>query len=282
MYVHDFVRNFEYSIFRIRNHFGRIGKDFDPDSVHELRVEIKRIRALFKIIEAINPKFDFKKNYKSARLLFKAAADLRDNQVQQELAESWETQFKINRSSYTHLLQEQETAIRAKLFQFLKKYRLKIIKQRSAIIRHTLAEIPEDIAQARANIWLQELAERLVAIQAEAGQIPEKLHSLRTQAKQTRYTLDYLSQCLPKVPFPKILSPRLKRLHHELGLWHDHQVALEMLDKFRRENDEKFIASQVDYERIERTIQRRQQRLLQSYEKAWESVRLSIGIQNSK
>jgi CHAD domain-containing protein len=271
MYLQYLNRDFQYLYIRIRNHFYSTSKNFDPDCVHDLRVEIKRIRAFFKLIEAINPEFVYKKNFKAINQLFKAAGDLRDIQVQQALAREWETRLAVRLEAYSTVLQSNERAAKAELAEFFKNYAVKKIKHRGKIIHRVLAKIPEEIALARVNEHLKSLVQRLAAIQAEAGEVPEKLHALRTQAKQTRYTLDILLQCFPNILYPRTLSTRLKRLHHVLGLWHDNQIALELLDKFRKKNSAPFLESQP-FNQLEAAVSQAQKGLLRSYEKAWQSL----------
>ena len=98
----------------IQGHFFNAANYFDPDGIHDLRVEIKQLRAFFRLIEWIAPKFSAKKNLRNFRKLFKAASDLRDIHVQQELTRKWAKDMEVFLSEYYNSLKQKELPARKK------------------------------------------------------------------------------------------------------------------------------------------------------------------------
>jgi CHAD domain-containing protein len=59
----------------------RVGDDWDADSVHDLRVALRRCRTMALALSEVNPTPSWKKLKKSTRDLFQALGELRDTQV---------------------------------------------------------------------------------------------------------------------------------------------------------------------------------------------------------
>ena len=71
---------------KIRQNFHLAVSTFDVESIHELRVEIKRLRAFFHLIGHINPVFHPEQDLQKILGLFKSAGKIRDIHVQQNMA----------------------------------------------------------------------------------------------------------------------------------------------------------------------------------------------------
>ena len=61
----------------------------DVEGFHEMRVQIKQMRAYFNLLESLHCDFESKKHFQNYRLLFKQAGPVRDIHVQQTLVENF-------------------------------------------------------------------------------------------------------------------------------------------------------------------------------------------------
>ena len=209
---------------------------FDPDSIHDLRVEIKQLRAFFRLLEFIAPKFKAKKHIQRFRALFKAAGDLRDVHVQQELTRKWSQELGEFMSEYYNSLKQKEFPAREIFSQFAHEFELeKEIAINRKRISHALKgllqkELSERLQQ-RINAQLQKVLE----LGTQASDDESRLHKLRIHSKETRYTLDIAKRCLPESEYWNALNDRLRALHHTLGKWHDGDVARDHILEFQQE-----------------------------------------------
>jgi len=93
---------------KIRQHFLPAVSVFDEEGIHELRVDIKRLRAFFHLISHINPIFRPEKDMQKIQKLFKSAGQIRDIHVQQELARENISSLDLELSEYVNFLKEKE------------------------------------------------------------------------------------------------------------------------------------------------------------------------------
>src|SRR5512146_3586088 len=59
----------------------KAGQGFDPDSVHDLRVALRRCRSMGEVLLTIDPVPDWKKMRKEGKRVFSSLGELRDCQV---------------------------------------------------------------------------------------------------------------------------------------------------------------------------------------------------------
>jgi CHAD domain-containing protein len=83
-----------------------VAADFNPDSVHDLRVALRRCRSLADGLMALDPDSDWKNMKKAGKSLFQSLGNLRDVQVMQEWIE------KLQKMDRTRTLQTSVAALR--------------------------------------------------------------------------------------------------------------------------------------------------------------------------
>src|SRR5512140_3470996 len=86
------------------------------DAIHDLRVAIKRMRALTKVFDAIVPGGTGRKRVRKLRDLFRAAGAIRDLQVQQQIIADHAANLGPHLSHYAELLRIRQGAA---FYQFL-------------------------------------------------------------------------------------------------------------------------------------------------------------------
>lgn len=214
-------------------YYNESSKGYTINSVHEMRLCMKRLRALFIFLEALEPDLISTKIILSGfRKLFKSAGNIRDIQIQKKIALHFEQELHTSFPEYISFLNKNEKkAIRA----FEKRMRgyepEKDFTLLRNIISDTLSTYPsEDISIRGSEIIFDKFS--LVNTMAHKKLTPVQLHSIRTKLKQIAYLLkiwkehDNVTQAIP------VDRSYLQMIEIKLGQWHDYEVAQVFIKKF--------------------------------------------------
>ena len=208
-------------------------KYYAINSVHEMRLCMKRLRALFLFFEALEPDvINTKIMLSSFRKLFKLAGHIRDIQIQKKLALHLEEEMNLSFSEYIHFLNKSEKkAIKAfekKMHGYEPEQDFKMIRN---IISETLSNYPsDDISLRGKEIILDKfhLVSKMILKKLNTVQ----LHAIRTKLKQIAYLLkiwkghDNVTQVIPVERYD------LQIVEIKLGQWHDYVVAQTFIKNF--------------------------------------------------
>lgn len=254
---------------KIENNFLISVKHYSSEGIHDLRVEVKRLKAFFNLIEGINPDFKSKKNFRNVRKLFKTWGSVRDLQVQQFLIRDWKNKLDGDVSEYYNFLKQQEMNAQKLFFLSGKKFDIQDLRKKGKKIERALKNIPLDDAQSKALERVDGLRGQLI----ELGNTPklkeEKLHQIRILLKEIRYTLEILQKCFPDLGPQDEQIGKLRDLHQILGKWHDDEMALQFLEGFKSDYKGQRFFSARSYEEFLKYIQKEKVALLAEFENHW-------------
>jgi len=201
-------------------------KDYTINSVHEMRLCMKRLRALFLFFEALEPDaISTKVMLANFRKLFKLAGHIRDIQIQKKLALHLEKEMDASYSEYIHYLSKNEKkAIKAfekKMHGYEPEQDFTMLRN---IISETIGSYPsENISLRGQTIILDKF--NLIKKMTRSKLNTAQLHSVRTKLKQIAYLLkiwkghDNVTQIIP------VERVHLQFVEIKLGQWHDYVVA---------------------------------------------------------
>lgn len=228
---------------RLSNYFGKqctafaanfvkVRESFDTDAIHDMRVAVKRIRAVLMLLEKLDPAFDAEKAEGELNRLFKLSGKMRDAQVQQLLIKKYESALDQDFSDFTGYLIRQEKKSIRRFTGYLEEHK---VRDYTASFQQTADEIPgkkkgQAIGDAIINL-VNELLEKCGNLKSDQVH-DENLHEIRRKLKQCNYLLTVFHRDDPALP---LLSQTLKLLETAndlLGEWHDHVVGMEVLRKF--------------------------------------------------
>jgi CHAD domain-containing protein len=208
-------------------------KSYTINSVHEMRLCMKRLRALFIFFEALEPDvISTKVLLSSFRKLFKLAGHIRDIQIQKKLALHLEKELDASYSEYIHFLNKNEKrAIRAfekKMHGYEPEKDFAMIRN---IISDTISSYPSDDISLRGKQIISDkflLVHKMTLVKLNSTQ----LHAIRTKLKQIAYLLkiwkghDHVTQAIP------VERAQLQMVEIKLGQWHDYVVAETYIKSF--------------------------------------------------
>lgn len=188
-------------------------KKFTQENFHKLRVELKKLNALFDIINYCSINFKRKKSFKSYKLLFKQAGKVRELQLEENLLKIHDTRNSLKkfRANLKHLRsQEQE-----KYFEL--RERVTISRDKNIIL--LLAAIDKESIQN----YLSKKEEKISQLLLKKNTDEDELHELRKRLKLMNYILVSLNK--------KKENKERENLAELLGKWHDCQVMEESFGK---------------------------------------------------
>ena len=208
----------------------------DPDGIHDLRVEMKRVKAYFNLVESINDAFTAEKNFRIFRKIARSASGIRDTQVQQKLLEEIKNSLNLPYDDYEKYLKKKESESREIFINYSQKQPVKKLKESSRVISKTLKPIKPVWAETKVQGRFYNLKNNLIFLCRERKLRDAILHKVRILSKETHYTLDIIHKCFPHVEDGEDLIEKIKKVHQVLGKWHDYDVALGYLRAFRQDS----------------------------------------------
>jgi CHAD domain-containing protein len=198
----------------------------DPDTVHDLRVAIRRCRSLAAVIEEVDPDPAWPEMRKVARKLFRGLGAMRDAQVMEEWIKNLAPETNPLRAHLLASLETDEKQRSADALRVAAKFDEKEWTRLERHLRQRVRLVP--IGGLAAECLALERFEEAKELHNRAlrTEKPKPWHALRIGLKRFRYTLESL---LPE--HSAAWSDNLKRLQDMLGDLHDLDVLSEMLEE---------------------------------------------------
>ncbi len=218
----------------------------EAESVHQLRVSIKKFRAVSKLLEYLMPETgrENKQQLEKLRELFKLAGRLRDAQVQLILLNYYRAELNIEDTGFEYFLKKNE---RSALRKFLAGFSLfnKMISSQP-FHRLNLKKPELNLAESLRPIASKLLEKRIMKLRKtfQAADNDSMLHNVRIQLKQIRYMLGILTMQDSFFKKYDIAMTGLRVAEIQLGRWHDLVVFRETINKYLKHKQNKNNAGQ--------------------------------------
>lgn len=235
--------------------FNRALSDFDKEAIHDMRVAIKRIRAIFLLMERLFPgRYNATEEEGKLRELFRLSGRMRDAQVQQQLLSANTIHLGSTFGEYQAYLQKSEIKAIRKFKEFLKDFdaesELNQLKVKTGLL----------ISEADPQLIRFQIIQFVDELFLKAGQMhtdhehDENLHEIRRKLKQCHYLLSVISKEDDDLPHLNTTLKRLDKVNDLLGNWHDQLIAMEILDRFLEKFRKKEEAGENRYLLLRETL----------------------------
>ena len=206
------------------------------EPVHQLRLTVKRMRALFAFFELLFPeKFNSKKYNASIRTIFKAAGIIREQQLNQHLALSVFPALSVR--PYVLYLRKREKIAKKKFAKISADIDLKALYSVSLKLKKYKKSFSEiNIHQQLNDFMYMETLKMKQLFTANADK--KTIHSIRIELKK----LDAIASLLQKTdsdPEKQIILRHTKYLGNLIGDWHNKIVLLDSMEQFYRKKKDK-------------------------------------------
>lgn len=244
------------------------------EGVHQLRVEVKRLRAFYKLIERIAPSFASKPNAGSLRELYRAAGTLRDIDIFQAITVAQLDRLDL-REYYNHL-KSVELEKRQKFAAVASGFSESTLTGSRTKLRAALAAADDDKIRQRIDKRLLKLAAKLTKTIERNQSDHDGLHAVRKLSKTLRYTLDVWILCNVKTPASGTAALRLKQTYNALGEWHDHVVALESLKRCLKDRSDRKLTDPGAYAAFGTALQKEIDKQIVAFERGKQPLLRSL------
>jgi len=240
--------------------------------VHNLRVDIKRLRAFVHLVERIAPSIDVPGAFRPIRCLFRAASGLRDIHVQLGLlaGEAASAALAERLNEWYNELKAREIKARGIFEAEAGNFRpsaLAVLKNR---VDCSLKGIPEGMGTMRAEQSLQTLFGRLQELASMNRLGDQEIHQIRVFSKEARYTLEIIGQTGERPGARAGLDETLKSVHQALGRWNDRRVAFDRLTDFLQRAAFEPLRNPDEYGTYLSLLHQEMQAALQEFRATWE------------
>lgn len=198
---------------------------YTPETFHKLRVELKKMNALFDIIEYCLPAFKREKNFKPFKEIFEQAGKVRELQITEKLLH---TTFRRKTFSYSNqlLLKKQKSAIAAFFKIITPVFIAKLHK-----IFQSIDRFGEKTKKADVQSYLQKKRKKLKNILLQSKIQEEEVHEVRKRLKTYNYNRRIVEKKSTKTGVQST-----DHLSDLVGKWHDLRITLDYINGTRKEN----------------------------------------------
>jgi CHAD domain-containing protein len=221
-------------------------KKGDPDGIHDLRVGIRKVRGALAILcESVLDESAVEKRASELDDLFDLLGEARDDDVLVEHVKELARELDLDAESIDELVKRVERDRRKAKKRLAKAMRRRSAKRildalaRAAFdegaardVRKNQDEAPPTLVRHVAPGVLVDRFDRVLAYEVAVPAPLPVLHRLRIAIKKLRYAMDFFAEVLPEEG--SRIEEILQRAQDQLGELHDHQVAREIVDRFRR------------------------------------------------
>jgi CHAD domain-containing protein len=219
-------RDLEYWMNRTLAELRKLRTKPDADTVHDLRVALRRCRSVAAAVQEVDPHPDWQELRDCAKKLFRSLGDLRDTQVMEEWIKELQPQGDSLRQRLLATLAETEDAAQSRAVYRAERFDEKRWKELERSLAPRLRRIPADGAAAHC-LALERLEEaKDLHRRAMRSENPGPWHALRIGVKKFRYTVESLLPALHED-----WSDSLKRVQDALGNIHDLDVLKALVEK---------------------------------------------------
>ncbi len=189
---HPEHRDLAYWMDRVLKELEKVQSAADPDSVHDLRVAIRRCRSVAAVMEEVDPDPAWPEMRKLPRKLFRELGELRDTQVLEEWTRNLSEEGDVIREMLLANFSEKENELREGALRAAGKFDPKSWKKLERALRRRARLVPPDSPAAECLALERLEAAKQLHTRAFRSTKPEAWHALRIGVKKFRYTVESL------------------------------------------------------------------------------------------
>lgn len=203
--------------------------------IHKLRLNIKRLRTIFKILEyRMDKKIEFKVLEMIDRL-FLYSGKLRDIQVQILLLKTFQNEIGEEVDIFISIFKKEKKRIEKEVvrsLQIIDPFDIVLLNQR---LDNSIEALSDFSIETILQVKTVELFNQIKAIiNSEPNE--KSLHRIRIMLKELIYTLSVIKKGKNKFRFNPSIVASLKNLQQKLGEWHDLKVLFNKVESIKVES----------------------------------------------
>lgn len=241
----------------------------DVDALHDLRVAIKRLRAVMRVFDAMVTGELGKRSLRPLRDLFRAAGAIRDMQVQQRIATEHAMQI--------HALDHYVSVLRIRqgeaFYRFLvaaEEFDARSLGKIEKLAARGIEKVYTVGAVWSLTNYLDGLIDRITAQWQ-----PRSLHPLRIMTKEADNSMYVIERIVPSLAIDPHVHELLSKMQELLGLWQDQNVAI----AFSRDYEPRDEPEHLAHRKFRRDVRRHRRKLQDQVFALWRELREARGIE---
>lgn len=220
------INLFNDSLKKTSRHYHNLLEDFELEEIHDFRLQIKKLRALVRLVNTEVIKEKSIKIDKKMKRFYHITGNIRNRQLHKQGIIQWCMALSCGvPETYLQLLNEEETGDK-------KRARIEAEEISFARFKKTLLKsIPEEVATACLQYFTIKKRNELLALLSLSSYDDKIMHDIRKILKDILYNWNYLTPYLASVlPQYFLVKENLESLAVKLGDFHDLCVALFFLE----------------------------------------------------
>ncbi|NVJ85175.1 MAG: CHAD domain-containing protein [Algoriphagus sp.] len=223
-----FIKHYEGQVEAFLSYFNQAKEFPSTETVHQMRVSIKKLRAIWELSEELSHN-SWKKtaHFSLISRLFKTAGAFREDQVHLKNIERLNDDCWF---SFSEKLKESEKRNQLKFSDIILDFDIKKFKKLNTHWIEKFESIPDEIVTEKATSSIIRKHKKIQKINQKGGKSQE-LHQIRIYLKAIQEILVVLSKLNSNKKF-EILENSVKALSHQLGKWHDYRDLLKSIKNF--------------------------------------------------
>lgn len=193
----------------------------EPEILHRLRVAIKKLTALFHLIEFADPSFGSKMHLAKFKEIFKPAGAIRDLDITIALILAAATENAGEHYSILDLFSKQRQEKTREL-----KEQYSIISVQGSFYAEDVTRLLRDkVKKKTVEGFLSQKAKEFFKVK-ELPATTKRLHTLRKLVKEYMYTAVLAREEMRFIVVKKKALDKVHSCQQTLGQWHDHVIAI--------------------------------------------------------
>jgi len=226
--LEKYLSTFEQELFRAVN-------TEDEEAIHDLRVSIKKIRALFLFIEEsgfANIKSDYP-YLKKLKKIFKKAGKLREVHIHKNLYQHYAQQTGKDFPGLMEYLDNMEEESREDYHGSMPGIRLRKFYHQADTLERAIKEISRSTLNKKLLIFIQSRVETCYGYMLEPH-YERHLHQIRKYLKHIRFIIGQKVGDLHELFQQELTFDDTKKVEDILGEWHDRDEFRKLLKEFEK------------------------------------------------
>lgn len=230
-------------------YFEKTTMDMGVEDLHKLRVEIKKQRAFFRLLEELpGAVFTKSEHFKTLASIFKPGGRLRETHVNQQLLNRYRS-YSLN--AFRQFLSKKDKKQTKKFAKALRQFDLVEFKELNKEVGVILDAIDFDVVREKSLAFVNSELDAIKLLRPKI-QSDKDLHQMRTHTKALGYITKFLNELSPSKQLSDLLliSKPTEKL---IGNWHDRLVLRNSLVNYLQvnpdapdENEAKKLISQLN------------------------------------
>jgi len=220
----------------LANSLKMASEDYSIGVVHNLRLSIKKIRALLEVVGFRDDALKGVQILKKIDSLFLHSGHLRDIHVQTILLESYRIQVGEEVDFIIAGIKKEKKKINKQLQNRIRRinpFDIVLLNQR---LDNTIESIDSNTLESHCRLKIDQLLDQIIQIISD---IPDEnmLHRIRILLKELIYTYSIIKKGRLKINFDAEFIKKLNNLQQKLGYWHDLKVLFDRIAKVDNHNE---------------------------------------------